>query len=244
MTTFRGLRIWRQQSRGSLDLLLIKMDVDEREAHGQHEVRRREQKYGETSDEGAIEIRTLDSHVLQQRTINRDHNECSKDDARCDAHTCRERESMLHEHSRSELQYSNQSVYHIVCLLASTCSRFWAWFGLIGHCSSWPHRCCGRMRLPPIRWSRRFLVSLKLAILRHCKTEELVYHVVSIVIRPFAHECQLSSDRFLDRCLELDAIDSTDALFDLELAHDSLLGLWFCEPVRISIGSVPDTELI
>jgi hypothetical protein len=36
---------------------------------------------------------------------------------------------------------------------------------------------------------------------------------------------QLSSDWLLDRCLELDAIDSTSAFFDLELAHDPLLGL-------------------
>ena len=61
-----------------------------------------------------------------------------------------------------------------------------------------------------VRRSRGLFVSLKLAVLRQCKTQELVHDVVPIVIRPLAHERQLSRYRLLDGRLQLDAIDSTD----------------------------------
>ena len=75
------------------------------------------------------------------------------------------------------------------------------------------------------RRSRGLFLNLKLAVLRQCKTQELVHDVVPLVIRPLAHERQLSRCRLLDRRLQLDAIDSTDAFFDLEFAHDSHLRL-------------------
>ena len=65
-----------------------------------------------------------------------------------------------------------------------------------------------------------------------------------IVIRPLAHKRQLSRYWLFDGRLKFDAVDSTDAFFDLELAHDSLLGHQPYEPIRIRFRSVRDTTLI
>jgi hypothetical protein len=56
-----------QESFSSVDLFFIEVNVDEREAHRQHEEWRREQKYGERRQKRAIEIGPLDRYVLKQR---------------------------------------------------------------------------------------------------------------------------------------------------------------------------------
>src|SRR6266849_6797921 len=75
-------------------------------------------------------------------------------------------------------------------------------------------------------WSRGadgLFVSLKFAVLGQRKAQKLIHEVVLVVVRPFAHQCEVTSDRLLDRCLQLHTGNSTDAFFDLEFAHPSPL---------------------
>ena len=86
-----GLRIRRQQSGSLLDVLFVEMDVDKREAHGQHEVWRRKQKDAETPNKRAIDIRSFERHIVKKGITNWKNYERSEDDACRDAQPCRER---------------------------------------------------------------------------------------------------------------------------------------------------------
>src|SRR5260370_39933929 len=73
-------------------LLLIEMDVDKGEAHGEHEEWCCEQKDAVAPHKCMIDAGTLELSVAKQRIGNRNQDDRSKHDARRRAQPCREQE--------------------------------------------------------------------------------------------------------------------------------------------------------
>src|SRR5712692_949830 len=77
------IRVFGQAPQDFRSLLLIEMDVDKGEAHGEHEEWRCEQKGAVAPHKCVIDAGTLERSVAKQRIGDWNQNDRSKNDARC-----------------------------------------------------------------------------------------------------------------------------------------------------------------